>query len=165
MIMSYLENKKINTVAESSTITHLKNIPEVKEATSIEHYFDPILKKALNNIPDRIYFKIGEVADLLQVNTSVLRYWESEFTSFSPNKSKRNQRMYKRKDVEQLFLIKKLLYRDRFSIEGARAVLVKARKEFKGFYKEKKLQVKIKSSLSLTQILLLEIQKCKKQFT
>ncbi|MBE8221442.1 MAG: MerR family transcriptional regulator [Bdellovibrionales bacterium] len=111
-----------------------------------------------------MYFKIGEVAKLLKVNTSVLRYWESEFTSFTPVKSEKKQRMYKRKNIEQLFLIKKLLYRDRFSIEGARAILTKAKKDLKGFYKEKKIKEKLKDSMSLAQVLLLDIQDSKKLF-
>lgn len=162
--MPHLESNQLNKTAKLSTTTHVKNIVESKQSASIQHYFDPILKKELNNIPERMYFKIGEVAKLLQVNTSVLRYWETEFTSFSPSKSEKKQRMYKKKDIEQLFLIKKLLYRDRFSIEGAKAVLIKAKKELKSFYQEKKVQVQIKNSLSLAQILLLEIQDYKKYF-
>lgn len=162
--MPNLKDNQLNKTIEASTTTHIKNTVNSTKSSTVEYYFDSILKKELNTIPERIHFKIGEVAKLLQINTSVLRYWETEFTSFSPNKSKKNQRMYKRKDVEQLFLIKKLLYRDRFSIEGAKAILVKAKKELKGFYQEKKFQVQIKNSLSLTQVLLLEIQNCKKYF-
>ncbi len=84
---------------------------------------DDVLLHELQSIPDKMGFKIGDVADLLDVKQYVLRYWESEFEVLSPKKASNNQRMYTRKDVENAFLIRKLLYRDRFSIEGARQVL------------------------------------------
>lgn len=90
---------------------------------------DAELEAELSRIPDKLAFKIGEVADILGVKAYVLRYWETEFEILKPKKSKHNQRMYERKDVENLLLIKKLLYRDRFSIEGARSALKKLRKD------------------------------------
>jgi DNA-binding transcriptional MerR regulator len=90
---------------------------------------DPELEAELSRIPDKLAFKIGEVADLLGVKPYVLRYWETEFDVLKPKKSKHNQRMYERKDVENLMLIRKLLYRDRFSIEGARSALKKLKKD------------------------------------
>jgi DNA-binding transcriptional MerR regulator len=90
---------------------------------------DPELEGELNKIPDKLAFKIGEVADIVGVKAYVLRYWETEFEVLKPKKSKHNQRMYERKDVENLLLIKKLLYRDRFSIEGARSALKKLKKD------------------------------------
>ncbi len=90
---------------------------------------DSELQAELSQIPDKLAFKIGEVADLLGVKTYVLRYWETEFDVLKPKKSKHNQRMYEKRDVENLLLIKKLLYRDRFSIEGARSALKKLRKD------------------------------------
>jgi len=74
-------------------------------------------------IPDKLYFRIGEVSRLLGVEAYVLRYWETEFPSLSPKKSDTGQRLYKRKDVEQLLQIKELLYAKRFTIEGARQTL------------------------------------------
>jgi len=71
-------------------------------------------------IPDKLYFKIGEVATLLSIKTHVLRYWETEFTALQPVKSRSNQRLYRRKDVETALLIKDLLYRQGFTIAGAR---------------------------------------------
>ena len=71
-------------------------------------------------IPDKLYFKIGEVAALLKIKTHVLRYWETEFTALQPVKSRSNQRLYRRKDVETALLIKDLLYRQGFTIAGAR---------------------------------------------
>src|SRR5579885_994583 len=71
-------------------------------------------------IPDKLYFRIGEVSRLLGVEPYVLRYWETEFPSLSPKKSDTGHRLYRRKDVEQLLEIKELLYARRFTIEGAR---------------------------------------------
>lgn len=85
-------------------------------------------------IPDKLYFKIGEVAALLQLKTHVLRYWETEFSALQPIKSNTNQRLYRRKDVETALLIKELLYRQGFTIAGAR----------------KKLQTEKQLGLSLT---------------
>src|SRR5438477_12256082 len=74
-------------------------------------------------IPDKLDFKIGEVAELLGVEPYVLRYWESEFSVLSPKKSGTGHRLYRRKDVELLLRIKHLLYEKRFTIEGARQTL------------------------------------------
>ncbi|HBF12240.1 MAG TPA: MerR family transcriptional regulator [Deltaproteobacteria bacterium] len=71
-------------------------------------------------IPDKLYFKIGEVSELLNLEPYVLRYWETEFKDISPVKSRTNQRLYKKKDVELLLKIKKYLYEERFTIDGAR---------------------------------------------
>ena len=72
------------------------------------------------DIPNKLYFKIGEVARLTGVKPYVLRYWETEFTGLGPKKSGTNQRQYRRKDVELVLEIKRLLYEKRFTIEGAR---------------------------------------------
>ena len=72
-------------------------------------------------IPDKLYFKIGEVSEILGVEAYVLRYWESEFPQLSPKKSGTGHRLYRRKDVELLLRIKQLLYEKRFTIEGADA--------------------------------------------
>src|SRR5437773_1014235 len=74
-------------------------------------------------IPDKLYFKIGEVSDLLGVEPYVLRYWETEFPVLSPKKSGTGHRLYRRKDVELLLRIKHLLYEKRFTIEGVRQTL------------------------------------------
>lgn len=71
-------------------------------------------------IPDKLYFKIGEVAELAGVKPHVLRYWESEFGSFRPVKSKTNQRLYQRKDIEFVLQLKDLLHNQGFTISGAR---------------------------------------------
>src|SRR5581483_5412334 len=83
-------------------------------------------------IPDKLYFRIGEVSALLGVETYVLRYWESEFPSLAPKKSGTGHRLYRRKDVELLLRIKHLLYEKRFTIEGARQSLQSEVKTSKG---------------------------------
>jgi DNA-binding transcriptional MerR regulator len=74
-------------------------------------------------IPDKLFFRIGEVSQLVGVEPYVLRYWESEFPGLSPKKSNTGQRMFRRKDVELLLNIKQLLYDKKFTIEGARKAL------------------------------------------
>ena len=81
------------------------------------------LEHELQKIPDQMAFKIGDVADLLGVKPYVLRYWEQEFKSLNPKKAANNQRIYSRRDVETVILIKKFLYIDQFSIPGARIAL------------------------------------------
>jgi DNA-binding transcriptional MerR regulator len=71
-------------------------------------------------IPDKLYFRIGEVSDLTRTKAFVLRYWETEFASLRPVKSKSGHRLYRRKDVELIFRIRQLLYEKGFTIEGAR---------------------------------------------
>lgn len=71
-------------------------------------------------LPDKLYFKIGEVAELVGVKPYVLRYWESEFSILKPTKTKSKHRLYRRKDIETLLQIKQLLHNERFTIEGAR---------------------------------------------
>src|SRR5271166_5380467 len=75
------------------------------------------------SIPDKLFFRIGEVSQLVGVEPYVLRYWESEFPGLSPKKSSSGQRMFRRKDVELLLNIKHLLYNEKFTIEGARKEL------------------------------------------
>ena len=76
-------------------------------------------------IPNKLYFKIGEVAAIVDVKTHVLRYWETEFSAIKPVKSNANQRLYRRKDIEIALLIKDLLYRQGFTISGARKKIQK----------------------------------------
>lgn len=74
-------------------------------------------------IPDRIYFRIGEVSSIIGVDPHVLRYWESEFKVIKPRRAKSKQRLYRRKDVETLLRIKTLLHDDGYTIAGARRLL------------------------------------------
>jgi len=74
-------------------------------------------------IPDKLYFRIGEVARLAGIKPYVLRFWETEFSALMPKKSGTGHRLYRRKDVEAVLEIKRLLYEKRFTIEGARKFL------------------------------------------
>lgn len=74
-------------------------------------------------IPEKIFFKIGEVCDLVGVQPHVLRYWETEFPMLSPQKNRAGQRTYRRRDVEIALRIKELLYEDLFTIAGAKKKL------------------------------------------
>jgi len=80
-------------------------------------------------IPDKLFFRIGEVSDLVGVEAYVLRYWESEFRALAPKKSSSGQRMFRKKDVELLLRIKYLLYDRKYTIEGARKALLDKDKE------------------------------------
>ena len=71
-------------------------------------------------IPDKLYFKIGEVSSITGVEPYILRYWESEFKLVKPYRTKSNQRLYRRKDVESVIKIKKMLYDEKFTIAGAK---------------------------------------------
>ena len=77
----------------------------------------------LSQIPDKLYFSIGEVADLCQLKPHVLRYWEQEFTQLTPSKRRGNRRYYQRKDLLLVRQIKSLLYGKGYTIEGARLQL------------------------------------------
>jgi DNA-binding transcriptional MerR regulator len=74
-------------------------------------------------IPDKLYFRIGEVSRLAGIKPYVLRFWETEFPSLGPKKSGKGHRLYRRKDVELVLEIKRLLYEKRYTIEGARKFL------------------------------------------
>lgn len=128
------------------------------------HLCDDVLLNEIQAIPNKMAFKIGDVADILGIKQYVLRYWETEFDILRPKKASNNQRMYTRKDVENALLIRKLLHRDRFSIEGAKNAM-----------KDLKIQIKKEKSISqvMTQIesinagietLLLDIRRLKAFF-
>jgi DNA-binding transcriptional MerR regulator len=72
------------------------------------------------DIPDRLYFRIGEVSKIVKLPTYVLRFWESEFSRLRPKRTSSGQRLYTRKDIELILRIKNLLYEKKFTIQGAR---------------------------------------------
>jgi DNA-binding transcriptional MerR regulator len=74
-------------------------------------------------IPDKLYFKIGEVRDITGVEPHVLRYWESEIKVIRPQRASSKQRLYRRVDIENILLIKRLLHEDGFTIPGAKKYL------------------------------------------
>ena len=79
-------------------------------------------------IPNKIFFKIGEVAEITQLEPYVLRYWENEF-NFKLNKTNHKQRLYQRKDINEILLVKKLLYDDKFTIAGAKKKIKEIKKK------------------------------------
>jgi len=83
----------------------------------------PTASETPREIPDKLYFRIGEVSRVSGVKPHVLRYWETEFSGISPKKSGSGHRLFRRKDVELILEIKRLLYEERFTIEGARKFL------------------------------------------
>ena len=80
-------------------------------------------------IPEKLFFRIGEVCDIADVEPYVLRFWETEFSFLAPQKSKSGHRVYRKKDVEMVLKIKDLLYNRGFTIPGARKQLSKTRSE------------------------------------
>jgi DNA-binding transcriptional MerR regulator len=81
------------------------------------------------DLPAKLYFRIGEVAELVGVEPHVLRYWEREFRSIRPTKSAKGQRVYSRRDVESLLRVRELLYREGFTIAGAKKKLQRSGQE------------------------------------
>ena len=81
---------------------------------------EPVAENQVLEIPDKLYFRIGEVSRLAGIKPYVLRFWETEFSTLGPKKSGKGHRLYRRKDVELVLEIKHLLYDKRFTIEGAR---------------------------------------------
>src|ERR1700742_245107 len=77
----------------------------------------------LSRIPEKLFFKIGEVCELIKVQPHVLRYWETEFPMLTPQKNRAGQRVYRRKDVEMVLRIRDLLYEEKFTIAGAKKKL------------------------------------------
>lgn len=83
------------------------------------------------SIPDKLYFKIGEVKKITGIEPHVLRYWESEFKIIRPQRASSKQRLYRRVDVENILTIKKLLYEDGYTVPGARKFLTEKKEEKK----------------------------------
>jgi DNA-binding transcriptional MerR regulator len=77
-----------------------------------------------SRIPEKLFFRIGEVCELIKVQPHVLRYWETEFPMLAPQKNRAGQRVYRRKDVEMVMRIRDLLYGEKFTIAGARKKLM-----------------------------------------
>jgi len=100
-----------------------------------------------SRLPEKIYFKIGEVSEIVGVEPYVLRYWETEFELLKPSKAPSKHRLYKKRDVELLLEIKRLLYTEGFTIEGARKKLREAKKEEKNQLKLPLTEQKYKSAL------------------
>lgn len=130
---------------------------------------DDKLLEEMKSIPQKMGFKIGEVAEMLGIKQYVLRYWESEFDVLKPKKAANNQRYYTKKDVENAYLIRKLLHRDRFSIEGARAAVKDlksfARKEVQKSQNWDQIQDRFGSWQEQVDQLVLDIRRVKQLFS
>src|SRR6202162_6285358 len=100
-------------------------------------------------IPDKLYFRIGEVASLCRLPAYVLRFWETEFPQLKPVKSSTGQRMYRKRDVENVLRIKQLLYEDGFTIAGARMQL---REETKSERSQTALPFPMKPAVSVAHL-------------
>ncbi len=152
------------TETESAPLELNETAPAPAVSGLPEALCDAQLIQEIQAIPDKMGFKIGDVADLLGVKQYVLRYWESEFEILRPKKAANNQRYYTRKDVENVLIIRKLLHRDRFSIEGARAAL----KDVKVFVKKEKqwnqLNSKFETVSDRVESLMTDIQQLKRLF-
>jgi DNA-binding transcriptional MerR regulator len=99
------------------------------------------------SIPDKSYFRIGEVSKMIHVEPYVIRYWESEFKSIKPMRTKSDQRLYRKKDVEELMIVKQLLYEEEFTIKGAKRYLARTRGAADSETALKKLLEEIKKGL------------------
>ena len=121
--------KKVASKSEDNPTEYLVSSPKEIDQNHIE------LLEDLERIPDRMAFKISEVSDLTRIKSYVLRYWESEFEQLKPKKAINNRRMYTQKDVTTIILIKKLLYKDKYSIEGAKKALKHLQAEVKKEHK------------------------------
>src|SRR5579872_1520497 len=108
-----------------------EGLPDGMDSCERRHYDKGTLMSAHENIPvqpsyeipDKLYFRIGEAARLAGIKPYVLRFWETEFPPLGPRKSGTGHRLYRRKDVELVLEIKRLLYEKRYTIEGARKFL------------------------------------------
>src|SRR5689334_24579470 len=101
-------------------------------------------------IPDKLFFRIGEVCKIVEVEPFVLRFWETEFPNLAPQKSKSGQRVYKRKDIEMVLRIKELLYERGYTISGARKQLSRAH-----LPKEERAKILVQIRKELLEILTL----------
>lgn len=143
--------------------------PAIDETLQAPIEADAALLKDIGAIPQKMAFKIGEAAEMVGVKQYVLRYWESEFDMLRPRKSSNGQRVYSRKDVETAMMIKKLLYKDRFSIEGARSALRALKSTVKTTVAVEKTTEKLVKSqetvVGMVQSLLEEIRRARESFS
>jgi DNA-binding transcriptional MerR regulator len=110
------------------------------------------------SIPDKLYFKIGEVAKMADVPTHVLRYWESEFSGISPKRANSKQRLYRRQDVELILNIKTLLHEQGYTIAGARKMLESGANPSQAMAGVKPTPAKVSSTLQSIKQELKELQ-------
>jgi DNA-binding transcriptional MerR regulator len=82
-----------------------------------------------SGFPEKLFYRIGDVAEITGIKPHVLRYWETEFSGLHPRKNRAGQRVYERRDLELIIQIKKLLYEQRYTISGARKLLARQNKQ------------------------------------
>jgi len=109
-------------------------------------------------IPDKLYFKIGEVAKMADVPTHVLRYWESEFSGIKPKRANSKQRLYRKQDVELILDIKILLHEQGYTIAGARKLLESGQKPFQIVAEAEPVIIKASNKLQTIKQELKELQ-------
>jgi DNA-binding transcriptional MerR regulator len=141
---------------ETPETLELSSTPPAESERGI--FDDPQLMAAISAIPNKMAFKIGEVAEICDLQTYVLRYWETEFDELRPKKSNHNQRMYSQHDVKMVLMIKKLLHKDRFSIEGARKAIRRLRTEVKKETKIQHISERSEKAIDAIEDLLQDIQ-------
>src|SRR3954464_14131399 len=106
------------------------------------------MNRAAVSIPEKLFFKIGEVCDITGIQAHVLRYWESEFPMLAPQKNRAGQRTYRKRDVEMVLRIKELLYEDQYTIAGAKKRLTN---ELRGASKLKVVTPEMSAQAQSTQ--------------
>jgi DNA-binding transcriptional MerR regulator len=106
------------------------------------------MNRAAVYIPEKLFFKIGEVCDITGIQAHVLRYWESEFPTLAPQKNRAGQRTYRRRDVEMVLRIKELLYEDQYTIAGAKKKLAS---EIRGASKLKVVTPEMSAAIAAEQ--------------
>jgi len=118
-----------------------------------------------SEIPDRLYFKIGDVAKIAEVATHVLRYWETEFPAIKPKRANSKQRLYRREDVELILRVKHLLHEKGFTIAGAKKLLEQDQKKGQETQPKPKVKTGTKTAHRLHVIKkeLLELQRLLEQ--
>jgi len=116
-------------MASKSSTAATRAMPKAAKKAAERHAPTRHKKQALPEIPDKLYYRIGEVARLCAVETYVLRFWETEFPQLKPNKSGAGQRLYRRREVDLARRIRHLLYEEGYTIPGARhAIQAETRK-------------------------------------
>lgn len=120
----------------------------VLPTSNIPMSIEPQMNRAAVSIPEKLFFKIGEVCDIVGIQAHVLRYWESEFPMLAPQKNRAGQRTYRKRDVEMVLRIKELLYDEMYTIPGARKRLAA---DVRGASKLKVVTPEMTNSVSTTQ--------------
>ena len=132
------EHEEIQSNTSESGLTEEATLFDVGTESSVEEKNTNINPQSdgFSRIPDRTYFRIGDVAEITGIKAYVLRFWETEFSILQPTKNSSGQRVYEKRDVESVILIKRLLYKERYSIEGAKNRIKEMRREKKLSYEK-----------------------------